>query len=367
MPSLAIAEQLTDVAGESNTNIETHFICSDKEIDTSILSRAEVSFTPVTARPFIIKPFPTGLIRFITGFYSAYSTSRKLFQKLQLQNYLDITVVTMGGYVSSPVARAACKLGIEVLLVNLDVIPGKANRLTARWATRIVYAVECRELLRSKRAVISPEIVGMPVRKAALASDSRGNCRIRLGLEPDIPVLLIIGASQGSTSFNDLLTTMSETEWSRKTLKMWQILHICGSNHGTRLKEHYEKNDIKAVVLDFCSDMNDVWGSAELALSRAGASSVAEAIANGVPTVFVPYPWHKDEHQMYNAKPWVDQDCAWLAKDYVDTKQNLAAIGKQLVELMQVNSDDRIRKQNNLNNLSKKPASEIIARQILSK
>ena len=88
------------------------------------------------------------------------------------------------------------------------------------------------------------------------------------------------------------------------------------------------------MVTAFLDRMGLAWGGADLALSRAGANSVAEAAANAVPTLFVPYPHHRDLHQRYNAEPLVRAGGAALALDAIEPILNRDAIGAPLIELM---------------------------------
>jgi UDP-N-acetylglucosamine--N-acetylmuramyl-(pentapeptide) pyrophosphoryl-undecaprenol N-acetylglucosamine transferase len=151
-------------------------------------------------------------------------------------------------------------------------------------------------------------------------------------------VLLITGASQGATSINAL---MLEHAYSNPDhFNDWQILHLAG--HGADEPQHapYEKSGIRATVLPFLHDMGLAWGAADLAISRAGANSVAEVAINAVPTLFLPYPYHKDMHQRHNAQPLVDMgkpdgpSGAVMETDLIDPAANARHLTPILHSLM---------------------------------
>jgi UDP-N-acetylglucosamine--N-acetylmuramyl-(pentapeptide) pyrophosphoryl-undecaprenol N-acetylglucosamine transferase len=121
----------------------------------------------------------------------------------------------------------------------------------------------------------------------------------------------------------------------REQLARWQLLHLTGSDRPVELlSQAYAHANVPALVLPFCDRMGLAWAAASLAVSRAGAGSVAEAWANGVPTVFFPYPHHRDQHQKHNAHPVIKIGGGVLLEDCVDPRRNAAALARPLAALM---------------------------------
>ena len=114
----------------------------------------------------------------------------------------------------------------------------------------------------------------------------------------------------------------------------WQLVHLSGQGDREAMVHTYAQVGIAANVTAFLDQVGLAWGAADLALSRAGANSVAEAVANTVPTLFVPYPFHHDLHQRFNAEPYVRNGGAALAMDGVDVAVNRQAIGAPLIDLL---------------------------------
>lgn len=320
-PSMAIAERLMDVAPGASAE----FYCSQRAIDRDILEQAGAAFRPLPAAPMLLRPFPAGPLRFIRGWrQSVRLAATELTERARTR---PVAVALMGGFVAAPVARAAAKVGVPSILVNLDVAPGKANRLMARFSSRIISAVPCPDYPEFNKSVM-----GMPIRRGAVATHSRAECRARFGLHPDTPTLLVTGASQGAGTFNRLLIDLLTHR--RPAFDGWQVLHLTGASDEAEVREAYAHAGVPARVLPFSTDMASAWGAADLALSRCGASSVAEALANCVPTLFSPYPWHRDQHQRLNAIEHVRAGRAWLVGDAIDPARNLEIMGNRLLELM---------------------------------
>ena len=245
----------------------------------------------------------------------------------------------MGGFVTAP-AAAAKSLDIPTLLVNLDAVPGKANRLAAHTATRIVSAAQSSSVPASWQSI--PPIV----RKAALPHTDAQTARTKLGLQPQHHTLLVTGGSQGATGINNMMIRLApEIATLNERLNAagrnpWQIIHLAGPKHAETVRAAYAQHNINAAVHELLTDMASAWAAASLALSRAGASSVAEAWASRTPALLLPYPHHKDNHQALNAAPLTKAGAAILRTDHDDTTRNATDAGRVLLSLLQQPNQD---------------------------
>jgi UDP-N-acetylglucosamine--N-acetylmuramyl-(pentapeptide) pyrophosphoryl-undecaprenol N-acetylglucosamine transferase len=321
-PGLAIAERLPEVGSSigARSEVRAVFVCSQRAVDEHMLRTANANFVSIEARPLGARP--RAAIAFVRGYRSGRASCRRLIREHRVGHLL-----ALGGFVSAPAVAAARSLAVPVTLLNLDDPPGKANRLIARRCDRVLSAVSL-----SQRPRFAERVVGLPIRRIALAAGSPAACRERLGLEPGRETLLVTGASQGATSINRLILALLEQ--SPEAFADWQVLHLAGAGSDAEPREAYARLGIHARVVEFCDHMGDAWGAASLAVSRAGANSVAEAAANAVPTLFLPYPYHRDMHQLRNAQPWAKLGGAVISTDHVDTAKNVQQAGRRLLELM---------------------------------
>ncbi len=316
-PALAVAERLAEI----DPALRSVFLCSDRAVDRSMLAEAAVQFEPIGAAPLSLRP--AGLIRFARGFLSARREARE-----RLRAHAADCVVATGGFIAAPVVSAAVAARAPVTLLNLDNPPGKASRWIARRARQVLCAVE----VTGESGLGKAKVVGVPIRRRALAPGPPEQCRCQLGLDPDSPTLLVTGASQGSRSINRFLEALVAAH--RDVFKGWQVLHLCGEAEEASLRQAYADAGAAALVTPFIHGIGLAWGAADLAVSRAGASSVAEAWANAVPTLFLPYPYHRDRHQFRNAAPLTAIGGALIEEDRLDPRANLECAGATLRGLM---------------------------------
>ncbi len=294
-PGLAVAEALSAMDGECTSL----FLCSDRSVDAEMLREAGVRYAPVPARA-------GKSIRALLAAIRARRESRRLLRERRAA-----VVLSLGGFVALPVAAAARSLGIPVVVLNLDAVIGGANRFIARFATLLLSAVPTESI-----SIPADRIVGLPLRRAALAPGPAAECRGALGLDPSRDTLLVTGASQGSNALNDAVPAILAA--SPRIGESWQVLHLAGGGDTARLdpiRARYRDAGIRARVDGFVHGMGLAWGAATLAVTRGGANSVAEAEANAVPTIIVPFPHHRDQHQRLNARHLVECGAARLARD----------------------------------------------------
>lgn len=318
-PGLAIAEQLRQRLPGSRVI----FLCSDRAIDKTVLEPEGVEFNPLPAKPIAAKP--RALWRFISNWPGSVRATRAVIRQARTAG--PVHMVAMGGFVAAPAVQGARAEKTPVTLVNLDAAPGKANRWIARRSSGEAFTTVA-DATHPHWTLVAPI-----VRAAAISTRDKAASRRELGLNPAKPVLMITGGSQGATSINRLMIAF--TQQQGVSLSNWQVLHQCGNDEEPGLIEAYAKAGVQAVVTPFTRQMGLWWGAADLALSRSGAGAVAEAWCNRVPCLFLPYPYHADDHQRLNAQELVHRGAAIVCKDQIDPNVNLGEAGKLLADLLQ--------------------------------
>lgn len=210
----------------------------------------------------------------------------------------------MGGFTSAAPVLAGRLAGMPAFLHESNTIPGRANRWLARWV-RVAFVGFPQAARRLPcRAV---EVVGTPVRPQ-FREISAPAARRALGLDPERPVLLVLGGSQGATAVNDLVVRSLDD--LRRAEPGLQFLHLTGRADFEKTRGAYQSAGVKAVVRPFLTEMELAMGAASVAVSRAGASSLAELAAMRLPAVLIPYPFAADNHQFHNALAFVETGAA---------------------------------------------------------
>ncbi len=246
---------------------------------------------------------------------------------LSFSRWRPAVVVSLGGYASFACVVAACAWRVPIVVVNLDAVPGKVNRLAAR------VAAAC--------AVVSPEVqlrravpTGVPVR-AAMAAIERGPvqreaARKRFGIPPGAAMVAVSGGSLGSLRINRATVELADL-WAERTDVV--IRHVVGSRDWDQL--HNAGSAPRRLVyqqVKYEEDMASLYSAADVAVQRAGANTVAELAVAGLPSVLVPLPSSPADHQGANARSMASAGGAVVIDD-----DNLTGtrLGKELDGLLE--------------------------------
>ncbi len=281
-PGVAVGEALHEMGAKVT------LLISPKEIDR-LAARALNGYTirEISAVAFSLR----SPLSFLRGFLRAVKNTADIYKE-----NLPNAVLAMGGFTSAAPIVLGRRHGVPTFLHESNAIPGRANRLLAPIVDEIfIGQEEARNRFLNTRAIVT----GTPVRPEFLSLD-KTNCRDRLGLDIRRPVLLVMGGSQGAQGINDLLlAALPELKRARPDL---QLLHLTGKGGAERVCRVYERSGMDASIHEFLVDMPTALGAADIAVSRAGASSLAELAAARLPALLLPYPLSADDHQRYNAR-----------------------------------------------------------------
>ena len=221
-------------------------------------------------------------------------------------------VLGMGGYISFPGGMMAALLGVPLVVHEQNSVAGLANRVLAGVADRVLTGFP--DVLRKGSWVgnpVRPEIAALPA-PAERLRDRSGALRV-----------LIIGGSLGAKVLNEVIP---QGLAQLKADELPQVVHQAGEQHLDELKAHYAAVGIHAHCVAFIEDMAGAYEWADLVICRAGALTIAELAAAGVPAILVPFPHAVDDHQTGNAKFLVNVGGAFLLPQGELTPESVALI-----------------------------------------
>lgn len=201
-------------------------------------------------------------------------------------------LVGLGGFVSGPVVVAAFLCGVPVFLLEQNAIPGVANRINARFARTIFGTfAECANHFPASKT----EILGNPIREDILSVSPQPRA-------DGTPLrVLVFGGSQGATTLNETIpATLSEAA-SRADIRL-KVIHGSGRGRAEGIAERYDSRYTDVTVMEYIDGMAAVYAATDFVVCRAGATTISELTAMGLPACYVPFPHAADNHQMHNAR-----------------------------------------------------------------
>jgi UDP-N-acetylglucosamine--N-acetylmuramyl-(pentapeptide) pyrophosphoryl-undecaprenol N-acetylglucosamine transferase len=314
-----VAERIAELEPEA----KIHLFVSTRDIDSQILTPTSFDYTRLPAKGFSVRP--DKLIGFCTSFLKSCRIAKRAIAESK-----NPVVIGIGGFVAAPVCFAAHKLKVPIKLLNVDSVPGRANKIIAHWADEIFVQFEetSQYFAHSKAAV---RVVGCPLR-SDFSNPEPDKVIGQLNLDKNKKILLITGASSGSENINYAVCSLLEK--LSVFAKDWQVVHLTGVGNYEKVRRRYADAKIGHRVLRYCDDMPNLLAAADLVVGRSGAVSVAEYAAAAVPSICVPYPYHKDRHQYLNAGKLVEAGAAVIVDDLPQRKETAQRLWAELEELM---------------------------------
>lgn len=288
-PALTYADYV-----RKHSNYEIFFIGNDHKMESEIIPKAGYDFYPIHNQG--LQGSKLDKIKAVFSQFSAISAARKHLKKLKPD-----VVFAFGAYVSVPVAIAAKTLGIPIMLHEQNAFPGKANRMIAKHSKAIItsYPEAFSEYKQSyylgnPRASLSQEDIKTEAEWQ------------RLNLK-DLPTVLIVMGSQGSSAMNplfeDYIAHFSESDY--------QVILTTGPNHITAFEEKFPNLPENLIVTGFV-DQKSLLPKLDLIVARAGASTIAEIQSFALASILIPSPHVANNHQYYNAKSLHDASACEL-------------------------------------------------------
>jgi UDP-N-acetylglucosamine--N-acetylmuramyl-(pentapeptide) pyrophosphoryl-undecaprenol N-acetylglucosamine transferase len=288
-PGIAVAEQLR----REQPDCRIRFVGSGRPVERQMLEPTGFEYAVCETFPLnALKRRPFGFLR--THWQAFRSACREIGQAR------PTAIIGLGGFASVPFAVAAKWCAVPSLLLEQNSVPGKANRWLSRWhPICLTFEESAQHLPRRAVSYLTGNPLREEIRQLAISDHP-------LPLTP--PTLLVLGGSLGSRQVNDSI--LNAVEQLATELAGWRIVHQTGPEGAETARGLYSKLGIAHEVAPFFSDLPTRLATATLAVARAGASTLTELAAVGIPAILIPYPTAADDHQTKNAQLFADANAA---------------------------------------------------------
>lgn len=313
-PAVALASELRD------RGHEVRFVGTERGLEATLVPAAGFELVFAPALPFVRKLSPAAL--------RAPLTALRAVRRCRLLVRGAAAVIGMGGYVSVPAVLAAARERVPVVLHEQNAVPGLANRILARIARAVALSFQdARPSFRRRGLLI--RVTGNPVReeillvsedRERLAKEAAG----KLGLDPARRTVVVFGGSQGALRLNTAAVGACRILPAGESL---QMLLLTGRAHAERVTREaaVPASGIPLRIEGYLDRMELAYAAAELVVCRAGATTLAEVAACGLPAVLVPYPFATGRHQEANARALERAGGAIVLRDEEVSDETLAS------------------------------------------
>ncbi len=345
-PALAIANEIKS----REKDCEILYVGTEQGLEAELVGKAGLKF-----RTIRVKGMPRKINKdfFLAGkeLLLGINDARKIINEFKP----DIVIGT-GGYVCGPVVYMAKKKKIPGIIHEQNAFPGITNKILSRYVDKVAASFE-----ESKKYFKYPDrvsLTGNPIRKEILEIDKKLAYK-ELSIDKSIPFILSFGGSGGQEKLNNEMYNFVKRANKTKTL---QVMHVTGKRHYDEFISKLEEDNIilnkNIKVLPYLHEMPQAINIASMVITSAGAITLAEISALGLPSILIPKAYTAENHQEYNARAFEKQgasilvleedlkgDTLWgIIYNIINDKEKLLLMGKRSKELGNIDATNKIYK-----------------------
>ena len=347
-PGIAIANKIM----EKEPNSKIIFIGTNRGLETDLVPRAGYKLECINSYG-INRKINIDNIKRLFKTIKSISEAKKILKKFKP----DVVIGT-GGYICVSVGMAARKLRIPVILHESNAFPGVAVKLLSKDAEKILVGFkEAEERLPKAKKVV---VTGNPtkIKRSYMSIEEKRNKIRELGLNSELPTVLVFGGSQGAVSINKALIGIIENKMNEN----YQIIWAAGTSNYETVKQQLKDkqidiNNIKNTkILPYIYNMQEVMQISDLVVCRSGAMTITEIALLGKPAIFIPFPFATENHQEYNAKVLENAGSAQIILDknlthivlnnkinnMIKDKEKLTQMGEKALSVAKENVEEKI-------------------------
>ncbi len=347
-PGIAIANKIKEEEPDS----EIIFIGTKRGLEKDLVPRAGFKLRTIESYG-ISRSFTIKNIKRVVKTVLSIGEAKKI-----IKNFKPDIIIGTGGYICISVCLSAQKLKVPYVIHESNVLPGIATKMLSKKASSILLGFEdAKERINKNANVI---VTGTPtkVKDLQLNDYEVEQKRKQLGLEKDIPLILVFGGSQGAETINQSLEEIIE----KKMNKSYQIMWATGPKQYEKVKNDLMEKQInidnleKIKVVPYIYDMESIMNISDLIVCRSGAMTVTEIEKIGKAAIFIPFPYAAENHQEYNARVLEKRECAKVIldkdlsaeklnsqiEDLTKEKSTLKEMGRKAKELEIKNVEEKI-------------------------
>jgi UDP-N-acetylglucosamine--N-acetylmuramyl-(pentapeptide) pyrophosphoryl-undecaprenol N-acetylglucosamine transferase len=271
-----------------------------------------------------------------------------------IKNFKPDVVLGVGGYASGPVMKIAQWLDIPLVIQEQNSYPGVTNRLMAGSARIVCTAFEEVAAFFPKSKFV---LTGNPVRKCFFQAVDRQEAYRHFGLNPGLKTIGVFGGSLGARTLNEAIISAYGSIQVREDI---QVLWQAGRQYEAEISSLPIANHPRIKMVSFIDRMEYAYAVTDVAVTRAGALTIAELCATGTPAILIPSPNVAEDHQTRNARSLISKGAAWMLEDY-------RAVAELWEKLDQLLADEKLRLDlsSKIKALAKPDAAERIAQELL--